>query len=138
LSPRWSPIAVAGWRDCRPDGKKVPGGRKKGGHNAPFVPLEEREHVAYERECLRKWRRMELSLRDERKARGAVKSGARPPTRRGAKRDGRGRAILDRRGVGEDIARDSRRDRRVAAKEENHSRGSTRQNARVLCPLCLR
>jgi hypothetical protein len=48
------------------EGKKAPCGRKMRGHNRP---AEEREHAAYERECLRKWRQMERSQRDERKAR---------------------------------------------------------------------
>jgi hypothetical protein len=50
------------------EGKPIPFGRKRGGHNRP---REEREHDAYVQQCRRDSRRMKYQLRAERKARRA-------------------------------------------------------------------
>src|SRR5215472_4598327 len=50
------------------EGKPIPCGRKKGGHNAP---REEREHAAYLRKMDREFRKIDLRSRAERNARRA-------------------------------------------------------------------
>jgi hypothetical protein len=50
------------------EGKPIPFGRKKGGHNRP---LDEREHDAYVLQCRRDSRRIKHQMRAERKARRA-------------------------------------------------------------------
>ena len=50
------------------EGKPIPFGRKKGGHNRP---REKREHDAYFRQCRRDSRRMANQMRADRKARRA-------------------------------------------------------------------
>jgi hypothetical protein len=61
------------------DGKPIPFGRKKGGHNRP---IEEREHDAYVLQCRRDSRRMKHQLRVERKARHARERQEREEARR--------------------------------------------------------
>jgi hypothetical protein len=50
------------------EGKPIPFGRKKGGHNRP---LEEREHDAYLLQCRRDSQRIKHQMRAEQKARRA-------------------------------------------------------------------
>jgi hypothetical protein len=78
-------IGRARWlADLKTQGKRAPCGRKKGGHNAPKVPVsdEERERAAYDAECDRAYRDFELLGRDERKARRVRRRQDRQDTRR--------------------------------------------------------
>ena len=61
------------------EGKPIPFGRKKGGHNRP---LEEREHDAYVQQCRRDSRLMARRMRTERKARRERERQEREETRR--------------------------------------------------------
>jgi hypothetical protein len=56
------------------EGKPIPCGRKKAGHNAP---LEERLHAAYLREQDRVYRPIELQMRAQRKAERGLERGLR-------------------------------------------------------------
>jgi hypothetical protein len=48
------------------EGKPIPCGRKKGGHNRS---IEERARAAWEKQCLREWRDASRQNRSERKKR---------------------------------------------------------------------
>jgi hypothetical protein len=61
------------------EGKPIPFGRKKGGHNRP---LEEREHDAYLRQCRRDSRRIKHQMRAARKARRSRERQEREEARR--------------------------------------------------------
>ncbi len=63
-------------------GKRAPCGRKKGGHNAPKLPAEEREHAAYVDQCNRSYRDMVVRWRDVRKASRVQRRQEREETRR--------------------------------------------------------
>jgi hypothetical protein len=58
----------------RAEGRPIPYGRKKGGHNRS---IEERAQVAWERQCLREWRDASRQNRSERKARRDREAAAR-------------------------------------------------------------
>jgi hypothetical protein len=74
------------------EGKPIPFGRKKGGHNRP---LEEREHDAYVQQCRRDSRRIKHQMRAERKARHARQRQERDEGRRRMEDHARRKARAD-------------------------------------------
>jgi hypothetical protein len=73
------------------EGKPIPFGRKKGGHNRP---QQEREHDAYVLQCRRDSRRMARLARAERKARRREREDARRRMEEHARRKARADAGL--------------------------------------------
>jgi hypothetical protein len=74
------------------EGRPIPFGRKKGGHNRP---LEEREHDAYVQQCRGDSQRMARQMRAERKARRARERQEREEIRRKMEEHARRKARWD-------------------------------------------